>query len=682
MKLTLATAPLSRVLIPLIIGIAGYQLQLHPGVVASVTVFSLLLYCIPYIKKDPYFRLRCHWLFNVSLFLLLTSIGWSIAHFHQPAEIENQQLNRPTFFNYTIEKIEQKNITTQVYGSSPNFNRRPVHILLTLQGNMYDISPGDILCCYGEIERIKSSSMPEAFDFASYMEHQGYLYSAYIERKHYEIISHKENLFTFANSIKQNIIRHIHHLQLNENTSSFIITILTGEKSYITEDTRELFNDVGLAHILAVSGLHISIIALILNFLLYPFERFFPRWLRLTMVLLVVWFYTLVTGFSPSAARAAIMTSFVLTALIFYKRNYVLNALCGAAILTLAFNPSAIYDVGFQLSYLSVLGILFFSKVLTFGKRNTWQHKISSLFALSISAQIGTVVVSLYYFHTLPLSLIASNIIIVPLLPAFMLASILATILSYCNIILYPLSISIDYFYQFIELFTSALRSLPYSTISDIWVNDVCIIFYYLAIVVICLFIHIKVKKHFYLYPITGIILCFIINILINNNRKVKGFILSDGYYSCNFLFYNTPKAFIINSLNDTTDIQDFIKSNNRFFIKNNITDITVLTDSFSNAQIHFAYPQVECCGKHIVFAQGNYKKKPRPSKLAPVDYLVITKRYYNSLCLLSDFYRADTIVLPQEIYPTKLMEFHQEAESCSIPYYDMKQKGVLIHNE
>lgn len=107
-----------------------------------------------------------------------------------------------------------------------------------------------------------------------------------------------------------------------------------------------------------------------------------------------------------------------------------------------------------------------------------------------------------------------------------------------------------------------------------------------------------------------------------------------------------------------------------------------MLTDSFNNAQIHFAYPQIECCGKHIVFAQGNYKKKPRPSKSEPVDYLVITKRYYNSLCLLSDFYRADTIVLPQEIYPTKLMEFHQEAESCSIANYDMKQKGALIHNE
>ena len=680
MKISLATTPLSRVLIPLITGIIGFRLHIHPGVVASMALFSLLLYRFPYIKKDPYFRLRYHWMFNISLFLLLTSIGWSIAYVHRPAEIEQTHLDRPIFFNYTIEKIEQKNITTQVYGSSSNFNRNPVHILLTLQGNMYDISPGDILCCYGTIEPIKRPTMPEAFDYATYMANQGYLYSAFIERKHYEIIAHEENLHTFANKIKQDIIRHIHFLQLNENTSNFIITILTGEKNYIADDTRELFNDVGLAHILAVSGLHISIIALILNFLLYPFQRILPRRIRLSIILLVIWLYTLITGFSPSATRAAIMTSFVLTALIFYKRNYVLNALCGAAIFTLVFNPAAIYDIGFQLSYLSVLGILFFSPIMTFGKRDTWLRKISSLLALSVSAQIGTLVLSLYYFHSLPLSLLVSNIVIVPLLPLFMLASIMAIILSYCSITFYPLTDFIDCFYQFIEIFTSTLRSLPYSTIQDIWVNDIVIILYYVSIAAICLFIYAKANKRLYLYPLAGIVLSFVINLFINSGRKEKGFILSDDYYSCNFLYYETPKAFIVNSTNDTTGIQDFINRNKSFFIKNNITDITVLTDSFQYSQFHFRYPQVECFGKRIVFVQGNHRKKSPPQEILPVNYLVITKRYYNPISILTKFYQADTIVLPKEIYPTKLLEFQNEIKSVHLPCYDMEQKGALIY--
>lgn len=239
------------------------------------------------------------------------------------------------------------------------------------------------------------------------------------------------------NSIIQLFKNHIH----DESIIGVALAMMIGERGEIQKETQLNYAQTGTIHILAVSGLHVGILYSILISLLYCL-RFLPFKRKPNELLAVglLWGYAFLTAFSPSILRATIMFSFSIFAKLFRLTYNAYNILPAAGFILLMYDPNYIYSLGFQLSFLSVWGILYLTPKLVplITSNNYFIQKGWLLTATSIAAQLFTLPLSLYYFHQLPTYFIIANWVVVP--GAFVVVVLgLIFLLSTWNIYLHTL---------------------------------------------------------------------------------------------------------------------------------------------------------------------------------------------------------------------------------------------------
>lgn len=205
-------------------------------------------------------------------------------------------------------------------------------------------------------------------------------------------------------------------------TCAFLKTVLLGSENVDNREAREALRDAGVSHILAVSGLHIGIIASFLLLLTSPLVLLRRPALRWATVFALTWMYVCVCGLHVPAMRAALMTTMVLAARVFQRHNSPLNALCLAAAVILLFSPTALFDAGLQMSVLCVAVLIAFTRGIfppTEGRPPKWRRvaygPVASLFAV-----FGLWPLTAYYFHSFPLMFLPANFILLPLLPFYL----------------------------------------------------------------------------------------------------------------------------------------------------------------------------------------------------------------------------------------------------------------------
>lgn len=481
--INLAPYPFIRFFIPMALGILLFNFGINDVIMYILPIVCIITYAVVRFNKSPFFQHKYSYLYNIALFGILLFTGWLCANFHQPHPLPDNFVNKEIAFTLQVKDINQNNTTTDIIGSTSIADREH-KLLTTLKGNKYDIEIGDTLYCKSKIEPIRNVSIPDAFDFVSYMRNQGILYKCHFDSEtNYHIAGHENTLRYYANQIKENIVTEIRKLELNETTTSFIITLFTGDKKFIDQDTREIFSSAGIAHCLAISGLHIMILAFILGLILKPLVWMNYRNWSFVISILVIWAFTYMTGLSSSAIRASIMTTLLFSAMIIHRKYSIVNSLFISATIIIIFNPYALFDIGFQMSYSAVLGIICFAKIFTFGTKDTLLRKASEILAVTIAAQIGTFLLILYYFNSLSVSFFISNLIIIPILPIFILVVLLTLIISSFGIIIIPLTKGIDFIYSIFNNIAEFSSSIPYTQFTDLYINGYSAFALFIAIV-------------------------------------------------------------------------------------------------------------------------------------------------------------------------------------------------------
>jgi competence protein ComEC len=230
-------------------------------------------------------------------------------------------------------------------------------------------------------------------------------------------------LQTVAAGARQKLAEPVERLRLSEAEKSLLTTITLGDRSRLPKEVRRRFAASGVAHVLSVSGFHIGVVcaALSLLFSVFPAGLFWRR-LRYLGTLVLLWAFAFVSGLAPASVRAALMLSFYLSGLQFRRAPDSYNTLAAAAFCMLVYKPAYLFDIGFQLSYLSVLSILYFLPRLQglLPLRNPLLRKPWQWLWLSVSAQLGVAFLCLYYFGqfstvfllaNLPLTLLSTLLI-------------------------------------------------------------------------------------------------------------------------------------------------------------------------------------------------------------------------------------------------------------------------------
>ena len=232
-------------------------------------------------------------------------------------------------------------------------------------------------------------------------------------------------------------IKLLHRMQegpLSRRQAGVAEALTLGWRGDLTRDTQSAFRDAGIAHLLAVSGLHVGLLAAIVGAILFWIgkERY-GRIIRGCVQLIAVWTFTLLTGLVPSTVRAAMMFSLFIVAHITARRTPSFNLLATAAIITLIANPLLLNDIGWQLSYSAVCGILLAKPVILAFRNRLWQAISASTFAT-----LATLPVVATTFHRLPVYFLIANTIIVPLAGLMLFLSLLYLAIP-CDLTAWPL---------------------------------------------------------------------------------------------------------------------------------------------------------------------------------------------------------------------------------------------------
>ncbi len=281
---------------------------------------------------------------------------------------------------------------------------------------------------------------------------------------------------------------------------SLVNGLLLGMKSEIPDCISNMFRQLGISHLLAVSGLHVGLIVLIVYQLLLSLSL--PRIPRTLLICVFLIFYCYLTGGSPSVIRSSLMTALVLLAPVFQRRYHALNAVAATAVILLLINPFYLRDVGFQFSFSAVCGILIGYQILknmvSFTPRNRAVRYAYDMLLVSASAALFTAPIALFYFNTFQLASLMLNIIAIPLTFCVMICAMLSIPCLYfpsffSDIVLHALDMGICAFRGVLRL--ASMSGIWTLSISSYW--KPCIIGAVL-ICILCVCIHNKRIKYIF----------------------------------------------------------------------------------------------------------------------------------------------------------------------------------------
>jgi competence protein ComEC len=425
-------APFIRLLIPLIAGII-FQWYLQ----FSLTLIGIAIVCfavifIAFRLLPVKLRFRINWINGISINLLIMAVATLITH-------QKDIRSNSAWFGHTYrdsdylvvrinEPLTEKTKSYKAEGVVETLIHNDTATAVTGKLLLYfskdSVQPimhyGDKILLRKNLQAIKNSGNPGGFNYERYAAFQQYFHNAYLKAGDYTVLKEKSAnpfwqwIYTAKASVLATLKKHI----TTKDELGIAEALLIGYKEDLDKDLVQAYSNTGVVHIIAVSGLHLGLIYVLLLWIFnrIPFIKK-SRVLKVVFVLGCLWLFALITGASASVLRSAVMFTFIILGENTGKKSSMYNSLAVSAAMLLLYNPYFLWDVGFQLSYLAVIGIVAFQQPVYnwFYVKNKWLDKLWKLTAVSIAAQLLTFPICIYYFHQFPVLFLFANLIAVPL---------------------------------------------------------------------------------------------------------------------------------------------------------------------------------------------------------------------------------------------------------------------------
>jgi competence protein ComEC len=425
--------PLVRIFIPLLAGVISYTyLELHLSVPVFVIVF--LLFLVSGLLVNRYFLPKFHlsFLYGLNVMLFLVCVGYFLAQtrndLHRKAHFSHFQWQDSMLRMKLTEPVAEKTNSFQVVGRVTHVVAMdsiiPVRgrIMVWLQKDSLSatLEYGDVIMMENDYQPVRAPQNPNVFDYRRFLSRQNIFHQAYRRSGDWYFTGKREGnlLVAASHHIRQAALETLEANNIQGKDFAVASALMLGYREYLDEDLQREFAGAGAMHILCVSGLHVGIIFMALN-LMFSFLNKIPRgkYLKTVLIVLLIWLYAAITGFSPSVMRASTMFSFVAMGQTFSRSTNIYNTLAASALVLVIIDPMIITRLGFQLSYIAVISIVslqpLFFKQLYF---KNWLLKGGwAIITVSLAAQLGTGPMALHYFNQFPNYFLLTNLIVIPL---------------------------------------------------------------------------------------------------------------------------------------------------------------------------------------------------------------------------------------------------------------------------
>ena len=563
---------------------------------------------------------------------------------------------------------------------------------------------GDIFLVKGNPQEITSPKNPEEFDYQNYMRRQNIEYQQYLRVENLEKVGNEPSniLIDFA-------------LRTNAQADSILTTFVEGKNQYgvanamilgqrddLSNDLMQAYSAAGAVHVLSVSGLHVGVIYAVLLWTFGFIKRRgkFGKIGFFFLIFSVLWFYAFVTGLSSPVLRSSVMFSIFLLAETFNKNKDGYNTTALSAFVLLLYNPNFLFNVGFQLSYLAVFGMIHFQPKLNplwvIDKNKSWLHWLGDrtwkITTVAVAAQIATFPITVYYFHQFPNYFILANPIVILLSSIVLVCGlsfvILANMLLYfdLNTINNYLGQGLKYTILWLNETVLFFEQLPLSITKFLWISTYEMgLLYGLIIGFIALW---KTREYVWVWINCGIVgNLIVLNVLGNLQRKNQELstILSTPRHST-LTFVVGKNATILADKAFLENRKDIGFRANNYWSSHGVRDTLKVDllekynsfDSMIKVVSHDSIAVIAWKDKTFLWISKNMKYHDLEVRNASFDYLILANKSVKDLNQIIGKVQFKNLIIDGSYTRWYADKLSAQAEVLGLKYYDLGRSGAL----
>ena len=417
-----------KLVIPFMLGIiTSVELELNSN---GYLIYSLLFLCLSafsFYFSSYQTRKKIGFIFFISLFFA----GFTYSSFrtekYSPLHFSHSQ-NRAEYYVVTIsDNLQEKENS---YKTVLKMNQINEDLISPCTGRVLayfkkdslsdKLKYGDKLLIKNNLNEIEAFRNPNQFDYRNYLNLNQINFQVFLRSGDYEVLTENSgnSIFAFSQRMRQKLYGYLQNNGVEGKQLKVASALLLGYRENLDKDLVKSYASAGAMHVLAVSGLHVGILYLLLTRIFSFFKRIKKgKYILALVIILSLWFYAIMTGLSASVMRATTMFSFIVIGNeLLNRKTSIYNTLAVSAILLMIINPYILYQVGFQLSYVAVVGIVYLQPKLNrlVYSRFKIVKAVWAITCVSLAAQIATFPLSLHYFHQFPTYFFISNLVVIP----------------------------------------------------------------------------------------------------------------------------------------------------------------------------------------------------------------------------------------------------------------------------
>ncbi len=686
--------PFVRLILPLIVGIIlAYTINL--AIRPACWVVLLLTLALMWLNSG---RLSFGWrwlpalVINVALLLL----GYQIAWFHQDLNRQNhfqQYLFQKNTFEAQLIEAPLKGKWLKMHAELQQISDsqspvKPVsgNVLLYLENDSLSrsLSIGDRVLAKARLSPVKGPANPYAFDYRRYLATQNIHYQAFIRSEQWHVLKKSEvfSLKSRAHELRQSFINTLNKQLPTPNERAVGQALILGFKGGLTDEIRNAYAGTGAMHVLAVSGLHVGLVYLGLGFLLslFPFRSGWWKPTKVVLLLGGVWLFALLTGASPSVMRASTMFSFLIIGMHLRRQPNIYNVLAASAFCLLCFRPLLLWELGFQLSYLAVIGIVYFQPKIY----RLWliDNKIGDylwkLVAVAIAAQITTLPLSIYYFHQFPIYFWLSGIVVIPAATLILTGGLLLLVAAHT---VPALAAGIGGLLYGVIWLTNSLifiiQQIPGSLLGGIWVSGLVLLLLYGIVSCVCLAIETKRMR----WLTVGMGLLLLIGILYNIReyrrhwQKQMSIYQLPGHTMLEFV--DGREAFVASKEGVSQKEEEWAALNHRQVCGIQKVERLNLSDSFEGACLRAQNGLYQFYELRVAVVSGPIRKVANTP--VSVRYLVLNGAVQADMDELLACYQPDCLVVDGSSGFRHRQYWRKACLKKSLRFHDVQNQGAIV---
>ena len=686
-----AKYPFVRMLIPFALGIwccvciSGLRIP-----AMALTIGGLLLLGLAVLTSIVVKSIRLNWLFGVIMACYLFMAGYMLTVAHR-AEVKKDyfgcyeadaQYYVARVYDYPTDRANGfRAVLSLEYQFGDSLPSRPVSgkvmAYFPKADSAFTLGYGDLIAFPASIRELTPPLNPQEFDYRAYLMQKGITGQVYLKDEDWiDLQTNNANpIYAFSYRFRDILLESLHRCGLEDDEFGVAAAILLGYDDKLADEVRQNYVAAGSMHILCVSGMHVGIIYLLAGFLLGFLNR--KKWqktLRQAMLLALVWFYALIAGLSPSVLRASLMLSFVIIGELIHRKGFIINSIAASAFILLCVNPNNLFEIGFQLSYAAVVGIVVLHRPIynLLYVKNKLLDKAWEITAVALAAQVATIPFTLFYFNQFTTYFWLSNLLMTPISFVVVISGMVLLLVSwipYVNVLVGYLVWGAVYL---MNTFVSWVEHLPFSIVKGLYVSEFEFAMLLLAFVLLLLTVARRSTRMLVATMSAVLLLMVSVAVRLYQADTQKGMTVFSlrNHTAIDFVRGGEHILFADSALMADESVVDY--SLKGVWAKRHLSahpQVIGLDESFEGAYLRKSHNLVSFDGRLLALWDESRFADSLSYRL-PVDYLLVMGRQKADIKSVVNGYDVKTLLIDGSVPGYLAEKWVSEAEAAGLPCY------------